>query len=82
MNPLKCAFGVSSRQFIGFVVRHRGIKLVFNKIIVIFKMPRPRNISELKRLQDRLTYIHQFISNILGCYQPFSRLMKKGVPFV
>ena len=25
MNPLKCAFGVSSGKFLGFVVRYRGI---------------------------------------------------------
>ncbi|PKU59525.1 RNA-directed DNA polymerase [Dendrobium catenatum] len=25
MNPLKCAFGVTSGKFLGFVVRHRGI---------------------------------------------------------
>ena len=27
MNPLKCAFGVSSGKFLGFVVRYRGIDL-------------------------------------------------------
>ncbi|XP_074299880.1 uncharacterized protein LOC141631058 [Silene latifolia] len=27
MNPLKCAFGVTSRKFLGFVVRHRGIEI-------------------------------------------------------
>ncbi|KAF3650599.1 putative homeobox-leucine zipper protein ROC8-like [Capsicum annuum] len=27
MNPLKCAFGVTSRKFLGFIVRHRGIKI-------------------------------------------------------
>ncbi|GAA0165362.1 hypothetical protein LIER_20790 [Lithospermum erythrorhizon] len=27
MNPLKCAFGVSSRKFLGFIVRRRGIEI-------------------------------------------------------
>ena len=26
VNPLKCAFGVSSGKFLGFMVKHRGIK--------------------------------------------------------
>ena len=25
MNPLKCAFGVTSGKFLGFIVQHRGI---------------------------------------------------------
>ncbi|KAM1064508.1 hypothetical protein TB1_027890 [Malus domestica] len=27
MNPLKCAFGVTSRKFLGFIVKHRGIEV-------------------------------------------------------
>ncbi|KAM1815098.1 hypothetical protein ACFX11_028685 [Malus domestica] len=27
MNPLKCAFGVTSGKFLGFVVKHRGIEV-------------------------------------------------------
>ncbi|WP_253944012.1 reverse transcriptase domain-containing protein, partial [Proteus mirabilis] len=26
LNPLKCAFGVSSGKFLGFMVSHRGIE--------------------------------------------------------
>lgn len=81
MNPLKCVFGVSSRRFLRFIVRHRGIEIDLRKITVITEMSTPKKISELKRLQGRLTYIPRFISNILGCCQPFSHLMKKGVPF-
>ncbi|KAL0315498.1 UNVERIFIED_CONTAM: hypothetical protein Sradi_5428000 [Sesamum radiatum] len=43
-------------------------------------MPEPRNIHELKSLQGKLAYLRRFISNLAGrC--PFSRLMKKDVPF-
>ncbi|KAM1935127.1 hypothetical protein ACFX15_019227 [Malus domestica] len=27
MNPLKCAFGVTSRKFLGFIVKYRGIEV-------------------------------------------------------
>ncbi|XP_070045682.1 uncharacterized protein [Nicotiana tomentosiformis] len=27
MNPLKCAFGITSGKFLGFIVQHRGIKI-------------------------------------------------------
>ncbi|XP_028062797.1 uncharacterized protein LOC114266101 [Camellia sinensis] len=81
MNPLKCAFGVSSGKFLGFVVQNKGIEIDPTKIKAIAEMPPPRNLRELKGLQGRLAYIRRFISNLAGRCMPFSRLMKKGVPF-
>lgn len=66
MNPLKCAFRVSAGKFLGSVVRHRGIEIVPKKITTILKMPPPQDLTELKRLQGRLAYIRQFISNLTG----------------
>ena len=82
MNPLKCAFGVTSGKFLGFVVRHRGIEIDPTKIKSIIEMPAPRKLRELRSLQGKLAYIRRFISNLSGRCQPFSRLMKKDVPFV
>ena len=31
MNPNKCAFGVSARQFLGFMVHEREIKIIKKK---------------------------------------------------
>jgi hypothetical protein len=81
MNPLKCAFGVSSGKFLGFIVRHRGIEIDQSKIEAILKMPEPRNIHELKSLQGELAYIRRFISNLAGQCQPFTHLMKKDMSF-
>lgn len=33
MNPPKCAFGVSAKNFLGFLVHERGIKVDKNKTI-------------------------------------------------
>ncbi|KAG9450288.1 hypothetical protein H6P81_010253 [Aristolochia fimbriata] len=81
MNPLKCAFGVTSGKFLGFIVHHRGIEIDQSKIDAIQKMPAPRNVSELKSFQGHLAYIRRFISNLAGRCQPFSRLLKKETPF-
>ncbi|KAL0456161.1 UNVERIFIED_CONTAM: Retrovirus-related Pol polyprotein from transposon.6 [Sesamum latifolium] len=81
MNPYKCTFGVTSGKFLGFIVRQRGIEIEQAKIDAILKMPEPRNIHELKSLQGKLAYLRRFISNLAGRCQPFSRLMKKEVPF-
>ncbi|KAK4403237.1 hypothetical protein Sango_1064400 [Sesamum angolense] len=81
MNPSKCAFGVTSRKFLGFIIRQRGIEIEQAKIDVILRMPEPRNIHELKSLQGKLAYLRRFISNLVGRCQPFNRLMKKDIPF-
>jgi len=81
MNPMKCAFGVSSGKFLGFVVTKHGVEIDPTKIKTIVDMPRPTNLHELKSLQGHLAYIRRFISNLSGRCKPFSRLMKKGVPF-
>lgn len=66
-NPLKCVFGVTSRKFLGFIVKHRGIEVDQSKIKAIQSMPEPINLKELKSLQGRLTFIKRFISNLVGC---------------
>ncbi|KAK4384240.1 Gag-Pol polyprotein [Sesamum angolense] len=58
-----------------------GIEIEEAKIDTILRIPEPRNIHELKSLQGKLAYLQRFISNLVGRCQPFSRLMKKDVPF-
>ena len=41
LNPSKCAFGVSSGKFLGFMVSHRGIKANPDKIQAILDMKPP-----------------------------------------
>ncbi|CAL2270746.1 unnamed protein product [Prunus armeniaca] len=77
MNPLKCAFGVTSGKFLGFIVKHRGIEVDQTKNKAIRGMPEPRNLRELKSLRGRLEFIRRFISNLARRCQSFSRLMKK-----
>ncbi|XP_070047529.1 uncharacterized protein [Nicotiana tomentosiformis] len=72
---------VTSGKFFGFIVRHRGIEIDQAKVDAILKMHEPWDIHELKNLQGKLAYLRRFISNIAGRCQPFSYLMKKGVPF-
>ena len=81
MNPLKCAFGVTSGKFLGFILRHRGIEIDQAEIKAIQEMPAPKNLKEIQGLQGHLAYIRRFISNLTGCCHPFHHLMKKGAQF-
>ena len=77
MNSLTCAFAVTFGRFLGFVVRHQGVEIDQAKVKVIQEMTKPKNLKELRGLQERLAYIRRFISNLARCCHPFNHLMKK-----
>ena len=43
LNPTKCAFGVSTVKFLGFIVNSRGIEANPDKIKVVLDMQPPSN---------------------------------------
>ena len=50
LNPSKCAFGVASGKFLGFMVSHRGIEANPKKIKAILDMKPPQNVKEVQSL--------------------------------
>ena len=50
LNPAKCAFGVSTGKFLGFIVNNRGIEANPDKIKAVLDMPPPSGIKEVQRL--------------------------------
>ena len=50
LNLSKCAFEVSSRKFLGFMVSQRGIEANPDKIQAILNMEPPRNVKEVQSL--------------------------------
>jgi hypothetical protein len=48
LNPAKCAFGISSGKFLGFMVSNRGLKANPEKILVVLKMLAPRTTKQLQ----------------------------------
>ena len=47
LNLSKCAFGVSSREFLSFMVSQRGIEADPEKVRAILEMSSPKKIKEL-----------------------------------
>jgi hypothetical protein len=50
LNPLKYAFMISSGKFLGFLVRHRGIKIEPDKIKTIMELSPLKNLKQLRSL--------------------------------
>ena len=49
MNSAKCAFGVSTGNFLGFLVHNQGIEVDKNKAKAMLEARPPRNKKELQK---------------------------------
>ena len=78
LNPSKCAFGVSSGKFLGFMVSQRGIEANPDKIQAILDMKPPKNIKEVQSLTGRVAAINRFVSKATDKCLPFFKILKKA----
>ena len=81
MNPMKCAFRVSTRKFLGFLIHHRGISVDLVKATTIATIRRPTTVKELKSFLGRVSYIRRFVPRLASVTSSLSKLLKKGVEF-
>ena len=78
LNPAKCAFGVSDRKFLGFIVNNRGIEANPEKIKAVLDMRPPSNIKEVQRLTGRIAALSRFVSKASDKCQPLFQVLKKA----
>ncbi|XP_059635764.1 uncharacterized protein LOC132277942 [Cornus florida] len=76
INPIKCAFGVSAGNFLGFLVHQSSIEIDRNKAKAIIDASAPRSKKQLQRLLGQVNYLRRFIANTLGKLHVFSPLLK------
>ena len=78
LNPAKCAFEISTRKFLGFIVNNRGIEAKPDKMKAMLDMPPPSNIKEVQRLTRRIVALSRFVSKASDKCQPFFQVLKKA----
>ena len=78
LNPSKCAFGVASGKFLGFMVSHRGIEANPEKIKAILDMKPPQNVKEVQSLTGRVAALNKFVSKATDKCLPFFRVLKRA----
>ena len=78
LNPSKCAFGVASGKFLGFMVSHRGIEANPEKIKAILDMKPLQNIKEVQFLTGRVDALNKFVSKATAKCLPFFRILKRA----
>ncbi|CAL9011198.1 unnamed protein product [Prunus brigantina] len=78
LNPTKCAFGVSSGKFLGFIISQRGIEANFKKIKAIIDMETPKTQKDIQGLTGRVAALKRFISKATDKCVPFFKALKWG----
>ena len=78
LNPGKCAFGVTTGKFLGFMVSQRGIEANPNKIQAIMEMAPPRNVKEVQSLNGKIAALNRFMSRATDKCLPFFCTLKKS----
>ena len=78
LNPSKCAFGVSSGKFLGFMFSQRGNEANPNKIQAILDMEPPKNIKEVQSLTGRVAALNRFVSKATDKCLPFFKILRKA----
>ncbi|XP_026416768.1 uncharacterized protein LOC113312228 [Papaver somniferum] len=81
MNLLKCAFGVTSGKFLGFVVTNKGIQVDQSKVEAIMTMVPPTNAKDLQAFIGRISYMRRFVPGLAQIMSAFFPLLRKGTTF-
>ena len=83
LNPLKCAFGVSSGKFLGFMVNAREIEVNPEQIEALKSLKSPFTRKEMQSLNGKVVFLSRFISRATNkCIHFFGALKKEKGKFV
>ena len=78
LNPSKCAFGVASEKFLGFMVSQRGIEANPEKVQAILNMTSPKTVKEVQKLIGRIAALNRFVFKATDKCLPFFKTLKQA----
>ncbi|KAM1794637.1 hypothetical protein ACFX11_035097 [Malus domestica] len=76
LNPNKCAFGVGSGKFLGFMISQRGIEVNPEKIKAILDVKEPVTSKDIQSLTGEVAALTRFISKATDKCAPFFKALK------
>ncbi|XP_022843425.1 uncharacterized protein LOC111366981 [Olea europaea var. sylvestris] len=81
LNPTKCAFGVASGKFLGFMITNRGIEANPDKIQALISMEAPKTKKKIQKLIGRVATLNRFISRAANRCFPFFKVLRGNQSF-
>jgi hypothetical protein len=84
MNPRKCAFGVSTGKFLGFIIHEHGIEIDPDRIKSIRNVGPLTYKVEVQKFLGKIHYLRRFISNLAEKIDAFTPilLLKNDAEFI
>ncbi|KAM2531770.1 hypothetical protein PS1_000466 [Malus domestica] len=82
LNPNKCAFGVGSGKFLGFMISQRGIEANPEKIKAIIDMKEPITSKDIQSLTGKVAALTMFISKAIDRCAPFFKALKGSKKYI
>ncbi|KAM2938462.1 hypothetical protein FF1_038249 [Malus domestica] len=82
LNPNKCAFGVGSGKFLGFMISQRGIEANPEKIKAILDMKEPVTSKDIQSLTGKVAALTRFISKATNRCAPFFKALKGSKKYI
>ncbi|KAM2724191.1 hypothetical protein EV1_027047 [Malus domestica] len=82
LNPNKCAFGVGSGKFLGFMISQRGIEANPEKIKAILDMKEPITSKDIQSLTGKVAALTRFISKATDRCAPFFKALKGNKKYI
>ena len=80
INVSKSVFGVSSVEFLGYLVDASGIRPLESKTEVIRNFPQPASQRKLREFLGLVNFYRRFIPNGATILHPLNRLLSKSTP--
>ena len=81
LNTAKCSFGVGSKNFLAYMITHRGIEVNPSQIKPIHNLHPPQNPKGVQQLTGMIAALNRFISRSADQCRPFFRLLHKWKDF-
>ena len=78
LNPSKCAFGVTTGKFLGFMVSQRGKEVNPKKVQTIMELAPPKTVKEVQSLNGKIAVLNRFVSRATDKCLPFFRTLKRS----
>ena len=78
LNPTKCAFGVSTGRFLGFMMTRGGIEANLAQLQANLESQAPSSRKGVQRLTGRLAALGRFICRFTDRLKPFFAILKEA----
>ena len=77
----KCELGLEQVECVGYILSGQGRRMSQERVSPIQKLPRPRDIGQLREFLGKVNYFRDFIRHCSQLTAPLTSLLQKNKPF-